>query len=673
MAYQPIEPVGLGRNVSAEMMKGGPRLQQEIKQMGPNTIKMIALQQIADQQKQKAMQANLQAQTNPATVVQQLEQQLGGMGQPQQSMGLPPMRDKAQQVGGALAQKQQQQQKNMQRAAQGPQQGRPMMAGGGLLSRPAPNIDPRYFEGGGIVAFAEGGGVSSEELKEMGLTYEQFAKLSSKQQEAVAKQINFERRQKQDLSRLDRVASGTLDIATAPIVAGANVLERARTSGIGKSLGLADPEEEARRAPYMQFIDRAKATDAANAGRTSREGILSQIKRNMGGESIRTGLDTLTKELQGQFDENIGGPSKDPLTPYSGPKIPKPAGQSAPEEEVEVEETERVYAQLPAFEGAELPDSAKSTAPDKSKLAEGIASLRGADPTTQRDEASRYYKENMALDSEIQKEMDLMARRTREREEGYKPSRATTIREALAGAANRGSLGSVGAGISGAMSAREGDIQKRRDDLFKDRQNSLDKLVARSDSIASGALTYGQTEKESAKQDIRSALNAELGIFQSESADFRAAQQREAQVVIANASNEVRTDIANLTAKVQQQTTDALNSFRENSLTAEDTKSQRSLMGTLVTAKQRAEASIATAVAKLTSDVAFAAPPENYEGTPEEYRKEVVSSAITGLAASLAPLDAMIAEFGENLGVDIPDPAAAASTDTSGFKLKGVK
>jgi hypothetical protein len=152
MAYQPIEPVGLGRNVSAEMMKGGPRLQEEIKTMGPNTIKMIALQQIADQQKQKAMQANLQAQPNPATIVQQLEQQLGGMGQPQQSMGLPPMRDKAQQVGGALAQKQQQQQQNMQRAAQG--QGRPMMAGGGLLSRPAPNIDPRYFEGGGIVAFA---------------------------------------------------------------------------------------------------------------------------------------------------------------------------------------------------------------------------------------------------------------------------------------------------------------------------------------------------------------------------------------------------------------------------------------------------------------------------------------------------------------------------------------
>ena len=622
MAYQPIEPVGLGRNVSAEMMKGGPRLQQEIKQMGPNTIKMIALQQIADQQKQKAMQANLQAQPNPATVVQQLEQQLGGMGQPQQSMGLPPMRDKAQQVGGALAQKQQQQQKNMQRAAQG--QGRPMMAGGGLLSRPAPNIDPRYFEGGGIVAFAQG-----KEVRGYEPTDEEIA------------------------------------------------AERARLKSNRLLRQLSD----------AQIISRLKKKKEVNFLGMPRGREPSQSPLALAGAGAQ---EEAKKELTGttEFPEspmlgNVGGAPKGLAGLMPGANLPaglppvddrtKKVFEGLPEEEVEVEETERVYAQLPAFEGAELPDSAKSTAPDKSKLAEGIASLRGADPTTQRDEASKYYKENMALDSEIQEEMDLMARRTREREEGYKPSRATTIREALAGAANRGSLGSVGAGISGAMSAREGDIQKRRDDLFKDRQNSLDKLVARSDSIASGALTYGQTEKESAKQDIRSALNAELGIFQSESADFRAAQQREAQVVIANASNEVRTNIANLTAKVQQQTNDALNSFRENSLTAEDTKSQRSLMGTLVTAKQRAEASIATAVAKLTSDLAFAAPPDDYEGTPEEYRKDVVSSAMTGLAASLAPLDAMIAELGENLGIDIPEPAVAASTDTSGFKLKGVK
>jgi hypothetical protein len=624
MAYQPIEPVGLGRNVSAEMMKGGPRLQEEIKTMGPNTIKMIALQQIADQQKQKAMQANLQAQPNPATIVQQLEQQLGGMGQPQQSMGLPPMRDKAQQVGGALAQKQQQQQQNMQRAAQG--QGRPMMAGGGLLSRPAPNIDPRYFEGGGIVAFAQGKEVrgyfdGGAIAKKLGISLEELERRIADQESRGLPREKAE----QAMEQAAAVPSARKDFSM--------------TEAYRQKLGM--PEKEEAKKELTGTTEFPESPMLGNVG-----GAPKGLAGLMPGANLPAGLPPVDDRTKKVFE-------------------------GLPEEEVEVEETERVYAQLPAFEGAELPDSAKSTAPDKSKLAEGIASLRGADPTTQRDEASRYYKENMALDPEIQEEMDLMARRTREREEGYKPSRATTIREALAGAANRGSLGSVGAGISGAMSAREGDIQKRRDDLFKDRQNSLDKLVARSDSIASGALTYGQTEKESAKQDIRSALNAELGIFQSESADFRAAQQREAQVVLANASNEVRTDIANLTAKVQQQTNDALNSFRENSLTAEDTKSQRSLMGTLVTAKQRAEASIATAVAKLTSDLAFAAPPDDYEGTPEEYRKEVVSSAITGLAASLAPLDAMIAEFGENLGIDIPERAAPteqkASPETQAF------
>ena len=632
MAYQPIEPVGLGRNVSAEMMKGGPKLQQEIKQMGPNTIKMIALQQIADQQKQKASQANLQAQTNPATVVQQLEQQLGGMGQPQQSMGLPPMRDKAQQVGGALAQKQQQQQKNMQRAAQG--QGRPMMAGGGLLSRPAPNIDPRYFEGGGIVAFAQG-----KEVRGYEPTDEEIAAERAR----LAQSNSYFETVPDSVIRSRLVAQYKPEINKIPVSEVDAEFERFK--------GPSSAMKKTRLEPYSERgygdINREKIRERLAE---EKGGVYKKLPPTLPlGEGVREpsekpleGIEALAAEMAGQLD------TSKPLAPYSGPKIPKPAGQSAPEE-VKVEETERVYAQLPAFEGTELPDSAKSTAPDKSKLAKGIASLRGADPATQRDEASRYYKENMALDPEVKKEMDLMARRTREREEGYKPSRLRTIRETLAGADS--SLG----GMSDALSKRQDSIETRRDSLFKARQDSVDKLVARSDGIASGALTYGQTEKESAKQDIRSALTAELGIFQSESADFRAAQQREAQVVLANASNEVRTDIANLTAKVQQQATDALNSFRENSLTAEDTKSQRSLMGTLITAKQRAEASIATAVAKLTSDVAFAAPPENYEGTPEEYRKEVVSSAITRLAASLAPLDAMIAEFGGNLGIDMPE------------------
>jgi len=678
MAYQPIEPVGLGRNVSAEMMKGGPRLQEEIKTMGPNTIKMIALQQIADQQKQKASQANLQAQTNPATVVQQLEQQLGGMGQPQQSMGLPPMRDKAQQVGGALAQKQQQQQKNMQRAAQSPQQGRPpMMAGGGLLSRPAPNIDPRYFEGGGIVAFAEGGGVSSEELKEMGLTYEQFAKLSSKQQEAVAKQINFERRQKQDLSRLDRVASGTLDIATAPIVAGANVLEMARTSGIGKSLGLADPEEEARHTPYMQFIDRAKATDAANAGRTSQEGILSQIKKDMGGESVRTGIDTLTKELQGQFDENIGGPSKDPLTPYSGPKVPKPVGQSAPEEVEVVEEVVKPRPAIPKITstGIDTPKSLKDAGqrPDREAITKGLGALKTAG-VDEEAAARTDYKKQMRLSPELNEERNEMARRTKEREENYKPSRATTIREALAGAANRGSLGSVGAGISGAMSAREGDIQKRKDSLFKARQDSLDKLVMRSDDIAKGAVTFGADARKGFKEDARTLVDVEARMYATESADARQARQQEADIAIANAGQQFTAQVENARNTLKAQSDADLAGYRKESNviaregnTQRATKDRNTLINNINKGKAKTQADIAAVIAERAAalDSVEAKIPSSVEEDDPEAVAEWKEGILSAMAKTYAPmLDAYDAQL-KDLGIDVPEPAAPTEPKAS--------
>ena len=85
--------------------------------------------------------------------------------------GIKGLRERTKDVGGALAQKQQQQQQRMQQQGQQPQrppqqqqrpQGQPMMAAaGGLMTQAAPNIDPRYFEGGGIVAFQLGGEVEA--------------------------------------------------------------------------------------------------------------------------------------------------------------------------------------------------------------------------------------------------------------------------------------------------------------------------------------------------------------------------------------------------------------------------------------------------------------------------------------------------------------------------------
>ncbi len=247
-----------------------------------------------------------------------------------------------------------------------------------------------------------------------------------------------------------------------------------------------------------------------------------------------------------------------------------------------------------------------------------------------------------------------------------------TLREMFAAAGGTGSLGTLGSRMSGALSSAQDTAQARKDKLFGEYNESINKLVARSDEIASGALTYGQKEKENAKQDIRAALNTASALYQSESADARAARTSEANMTIANAGNEVRTNIANLNAKVQQQTTAALNEFREASLGADDVRSQRQLVGTLAAAKQKAETAIAASLAKITQDLAFATPPEDFEGTPEEYRQELVDAAMSRMADSLAPIDALLAEFGGNLGVDMSVPEPEEQGDPRADAIVGI-
>jgi len=641
MAYQPIEPVGLGRNVSAEMMKGGPRLQEEIKTMGPNTIKMIALQQIADQQKQKAMQANLQAQPNPATVVQQLEQQLGGMGQPQQSMGLPPMRDKAQQVGGALAQKQQQQQQNMQRAAQG--QGRPMMAGGGLLSRPAPNIDPRYFEGGGIVAFAQGKEVrgyfdGGAIAKKLGISLEELERRIADQESRGLPREKAE----QAMEQAAAVPSARKDFSM--------------TEAYRQKLGM--PEKEEVKKELTGTTEFPESPMLGNVG-----GAPKGLAGLMPGANLPAGLppvdDRTKKVFEGLPEEKI-------------------------EETVDVSVEEEVDVPKVSATGIDIPQSLKDAGqrPSTDKITQGLGALKTAG-VDEEAAARTDYRKQMQLDPELKEEMNTMARRTKEREENYKPSRATTIREALAGAANRGSLGSVGAGISGAMSAREGDIQERKDSLFKARQDSLDKLVTRSDSIASGALTYGADARKGFKADARTLVDAEVAMYSTQSSDARQARQQEADIVIANAGQKFEAEVENVRSMLKAQSDADLASYRKESNAiaregnaASKESSRATLINNINKGKAKTQTDIAAVIAEraaaLDSIEAEASIPKDIRDDPAEvakWKKKILDAMAKQYAPMLDAYDAQL----KDLGIDVPEPAVAASIDTSGFKLKGVK
>jgi len=167
---------GIDQQIQQRKMQFKDNPQQLQQRYGQNKelLDLLALQEISKEQQQRSQRMQMEAQQNPATVADQMQQEVlqGKKAEMAQGLqGIKGLRQRTKDVGGALAQKQQQQQRRMQQQGQQPQrppqqqqgpQGQPMMAAaGGLMTQAAPNIDPRYFEGGGIVAFELGGRVQA--------------------------------------------------------------------------------------------------------------------------------------------------------------------------------------------------------------------------------------------------------------------------------------------------------------------------------------------------------------------------------------------------------------------------------------------------------------------------------------------------------------------------------
>jgi len=166
MAMNPMG--GIDQQIQQRKMQFKDNPQQLQQRYGQNKqlLDLLALQEISKEQQQRSQRMQMEAQQNPATVADQMQQEVlqGKKAEMAQGLqGIKGLRERTKDVGGVLAQKQQQQQQRMQQQGQQPQrppqqqqrpQGQPMMAAaGGLMTQAAPNIDPRYFEGGGIVAF----------------------------------------------------------------------------------------------------------------------------------------------------------------------------------------------------------------------------------------------------------------------------------------------------------------------------------------------------------------------------------------------------------------------------------------------------------------------------------------------------------------------------------------
>lgn len=612
---RPIENIGLGRNVNDEMAKGGPRLQEEIQKFGPNTIKMIALQQIADQEKQRAAQGNLAAQVNPATVVQQLEQELQGIGGLPQNTGAPSARDRVPQVGGVLAQKQQQQQKNMQQMAQrggqprpqGGQPQQPVMARyGGLMTQSAPNFE-RMYEGG-IVAFANGGGVTEEELAKLGLSYERWEELSNEEQLQLVDRLNEE-----------------------------------RTSQPRSFLPGRHRKEPMDRQEGWEQLDKAFGREAE--------------ERDMGGLGVQAPgakpptppdpMTTFTEEMEEEFDPTQ--PLKRP-TPMARPKTGIASTLKEEEEDTAVTSPKGQIAQgtvgkavLPSPAGGQPPST------ELANLRTGIAGLRDKDAPA-RDAGEGHYRAGRALSEGIQGELDAVTRKATQRDtqfdEDSAKNKVRTLRETLSSAGGTGNFGVTGKAMSQALSSRQDALQDRGDELFKARQESIDKQVARSDEIAAGALVYGQEEANQARTDIRTALDASVQLHNMQRTDEREARRIEADIVLANAGNEVQVAVTNANNAVQSEANRIRDEYGIASLETADTTALLGYAEALAKVKVDAEITIGQVLAELTATIAAVTPPDEIDSDDDvavkEWRAKTVGAATDRFAETIADLDARI-------------------------------
>lgn len=146
---------GIDQQIEQRKMQFGnnPQALQQRYGQSKQLLDLLALQQIATEQQQKAQAMQMQMQQNPATVAQQVEQEVlqGKKAEMAQSLqGMQAMRapkrgqtETARGVAGALAQKQREQQSRMQR-----------MANSGVASQPARNMERMYD--GGIVGYKAG-------------------------------------------------------------------------------------------------------------------------------------------------------------------------------------------------------------------------------------------------------------------------------------------------------------------------------------------------------------------------------------------------------------------------------------------------------------------------------------------------------------------------------------
>jgi len=488
MAMNPMG--GIDQQIQQRKMQFKDNPQQLQQRYGQNKelLDLLALQEISKEQQQRSQRMQMEAQQNPATVADQMQQEVlqGKKAEMAQGLqGIKGLRERTKDVGGALAQKQQQQQQRMQQQGQQPQrppqqqqrpQGQPMMAAaGGLMTQAAPNIDPRYFEGGGIVAF-KAGGPTAEEIEEYvrlnpavsreeATEYLTKRKLGSSARETVETYRDEKLRKFKDAMAARR-AQDEPEVEEIVPTTSAEELER---QALADAAG-AEQIAMARETIGADAVDAAPAlpTGAGPAGPAGPADAAAGAETGLAG--VLKGLDNLQTK-----------PNDTTALPVVPEVVPEVAPEVAPT--TSAEELER----------------------------QALADAAGAEQITMAREAAGYTPPEKQLTPQQQylKLLQAQEEAINKKEEGLKDTRSNTRRllDRLTDAAinaskrpaattSRGALASFGTGISESVRAEKAERKEGLADIAKRRGELVDRQLA-------GQLGLAQISQGQQGLDIR--------------------------------------------------------------------------------------------------------------------------------------------------------------------------
>tara|TARA_Y100001973_G_scaffold79715_1_gene117186 strand:- start:517 stop:2541 length:2025 start_codon:yes stop_codon:yes gene_type:complete len=500
---------------------------------------LLALQQLKKEKEAVIREQQAAANTNPQTIAQQTEQQVLGLIKQEQQQGLGALRNKVQQVGGILGQRQKEAQRRQKRM--------------GIATAAQ----------GGMIGFKKGG-LTEEELEDVGITSEQYASLSAEDKREILKVINAKRQLTGGLGALLGKAGEYIDPALGILQSGydkvqdfiagdTKVMGPPYEMPLGKALGLADALDE------PEYAERD---------------LVSKAAKTIQEENLPIQAPEL-EDVLSRKDKFRGDPFKDDRELVEGI-----AAFSMAEEPDEKDATD---AETPS--GTQTTASGVKTTPARDMYQEAIDAAAVAEPEVKTDVRTAITdlldasgaSERMKLDPEkvrtdalekrkkelnLEEMLDTQDEQLEEFEDFVRDTdKEESLLDWLGATSAASAYGGPGGFAAGYRNARLASIARKNDQLSKKRGIQNKKLELEADVLNKGiqsadqAVTTWQTEKNNTEKLMADATASDYELADSVANRRSSENIQKSKVMLQRLADKTAREVAEIKGKAEEHAT----------------------------------------------------------------------------------------------------------------------